>query len=184
MRTVLGWLIGIPVALLLGNGIEWCFHKYVLHGPGKRRRSFWNFHWTQHHREAQCRNMRDADYEDGSLLAWNSRTKELAALTAATVVWVPVAIVARGFVQAVAAGLIYAAVRYCYIHRRAHRDPEWARKRLPWHVDHHLGPNPDANWGITSPWFDIIMGTRELYIGTTRESADRTTSPGHGSTRV
>ena len=32
---------------------------------------------------------------------------------------------------------------------------------LPWHVDHHMGRNPDLNWGVTRPWFDLLLGTRE-----------------------
>ena len=52
-------------------------------------------------------------------------------------------------------------------------DPEWAREHAPWHYDHHMGPNPEANWCITSPFFDEMMGTREPYLGTEREAADR-----------
>ena len=51
-------------------------------------------------------------------------------------------------------------------------DPEWARENLPWHYDHHMGPNQDANWCVTRPWFDDLMGTREPYAGTERESRD------------
>jgi sterol desaturase/sphingolipid hydroxylase (fatty acid hydroxylase superfamily) len=51
-------------------------------------------------------------------------------------------------------------------------DPEWARKVVPWHVDHHLGPDQDKNWCVTKPWFDWVMGTRVPYVGTAREAAD------------
>lgn len=44
---------------------------------------------------------------------------------------------------------------------------------MPWHYDHHMGPNQHKNWCVTKPWFDVIMGTRERYAGTPREAADR-----------
>ena len=63
----------------------------------------------------------------------------------------------------------FSAVRYYRVHKRAHRDPSWAREHLPWHYDHHMGPNQDANWCVTWPWFDWVMGTREHYVGTERD---------------
>jgi hypothetical protein len=35
-----------------------------------------------------------------------------------------------------------------------------------------MGPDQDANWCVTHPWFDLVMGTREPYAGTERERAD------------
>ena len=34
------------------------------------------------------------------------------------------------------------------------------KKAIPWHYDHHMNTNQDANWCVTRPWFDYIMGTR------------------------
>ena len=34
------------------------------------------------------------------------------------------------------------------------------KKAIPWHYDHHMNTNWDANWCVTRPWFDYIMGTR------------------------
>jgi hypothetical protein len=36
-----------------------------------------------------------------------------------------------------------------------------------------MAPNQDANWCVTKPWFDQIMGTREPYVGTERERQDQ-----------
>ena len=49
--------------------------------------------------------------------------------------------------------------------RRAHLDPEWAREHLPWHYDHHMGRDQNANWCVTYPLFDYVMGTRRKYLG-------------------
>jgi sterol desaturase/sphingolipid hydroxylase (fatty acid hydroxylase superfamily) len=63
--------------------------------------------------------------------------------------------------------------RYRRVHRRAHIDPEWGRTHLPWHYDHHMGPNQHKNWGVTFEWFDRLRGTRVPYVGTPKEIADR-----------
>ena len=34
---------------------------------------------------------------------------------------------------------------------------------MPWHYDHHLGKNQDANWGVTTDWVDRVFGTRIEY---------------------
>lgn len=60
------------------------------------------------------------------------------------------------------AGSMYSALNYYYIHRRAHLEPEWARTKIPWHYDHHMNSNQDANWCVTKPWFDYILGTRVI----------------------
>jgi hypothetical protein len=41
-------------------------------------------------------------------------------------------------------------------------DPEWGKKTIPWHYDHHMNTNQDANWCVTKPWFDYISGTRVI----------------------
>jgi hypothetical protein len=46
-------MIGIPLALLAANATEWVVHKYVLHGLGKKKSSFWAFHWHEHHAESR-----------------------------------------------------------------------------------------------------------------------------------
>ncbi len=68
---------------------------------------------------------------------------------------------------------VFGAWNYYRCHKRSHLDPEWARENLPWHVDHHMGPDQDANWGVTSPWMDVLMGTRKPYVGTELEAKHR-----------
>jgi sterol desaturase/sphingolipid hydroxylase (fatty acid hydroxylase superfamily) len=53
----------------------------------------------------------------------------------------------------------YSAGNYYYIHRRAHLEPEWAKRKIPWHYDHHMNSNQDANWCVTKPWFDYDGNT-------------------------
>ena len=146
-------------------------HKRMLHERGKKKGSFWNFHFFDHHNEARRNAMRDAAYEMRWFFPfqWNSRTKEALSLAAGLLIWIPLLTVIPGFASA----SIYATFNYYYTHKRAHLDPEWARRKLPWHYDHHMGPDQEANWGVTRPWFDILLGTRIPYVGTEREAADR-----------
>ena len=41
------------------------------------------------------------------------------------------------------------------------------------HYDHHMGADQDANWCVTRPWFDWIMGTRKPYAFTLKETQAR-----------
>ncbi len=161
-------MIGIPLGLLAANGLEWAVHKHVLHGLGKRKSSMWSFHWHEHHRACRQHEGRDPNY-DRPLLGWHAQGKEALGLVLLGVSVAPLFPVAPGFVGA----LWWSGLRYYKVHKRSHEDPEWAREHLPWHYDHHMGPKQDANWCVSRPWFDHIMGTRVPYVGTPREAADR-----------
>ena len=160
-------MIGIPVGLFLANAGEWVMHKYVLHGLGKKRDSFWSFHWHEHHRNCRQHGHYDPAYRR-SPLRWNPQGKEALALAAVSAGVLPLFPVAPFLVGT----FVYCAADYYRKHKRAHLDPSWAREHLPWHYDHHMGPNQHANWCVTRPWFDILMGTRQPYVGTERERQD------------
>lgn len=161
-------MIGIPIALAAFNAGEWVMHRYVLHGLGKSRRSFFAYHFHEHHREARQNGGYDTFYHR-SLLGWHPQTKEALGLAALGALHLPLAPVAPFYTATV----LYSLVRYYRVHRRAHLDPAWARHNLTWHYDHHMGPDQEANWCVTQPWFDYLMGTRVRYVGTPREARDR-----------
>ena len=109
----------------------------------------------------------DEHYKSSSW-GWNPAGKEVYSLVLLAVVHLPVVFVAPvAWVAAVLGG-----IRYFAYHRRAHLDPEWCKTHIPWHYDHHMGPNPDLNWGVTTDLFDRIFGTREVYLGTVREKRE------------
>ena len=37
------------------------------------------------------------------------------------------------------------------------------KKYVPWHYDHHMGKNQDANWGVTTDWVDKLAGTKSSH---------------------
>jgi sterol desaturase/sphingolipid hydroxylase (fatty acid hydroxylase superfamily) len=172
-------MLGFPIGLLYANAGEWLFHKHVLHGLGKRRESFWSFHFHEHHQESRRHGMLDEDYHR-PLRGWHGQSKEALALALAALAHAPLLPVAPGFTLGVwtSMGLYYAR------HKRAHLDPQWARDHLPWHLDHHLGPDQDQNWCVTFPWFDWVMGTRVPYAGTEREAADVAKREARAKTRT
>ena len=161
-------MIGIPVGLLYANAVEWVVHRYVLHGPGKKKGSFWSFHWAEHHKNARKNGMYDADYEK-SIFDWNARGKEAFGIGLMGLGHLPLFPVAPYFTAAV----VYACGTYLYRHKKCHLDPEWGRIHMTSHYDHHMGTNQDANWCVTRPWFDWILGTRDRYAFTARETRRR-----------
>lgn len=160
-------MIGIPWALAWSSAGEWWIHKHILHGKGKHRESFWSFHWHEHHRNARRNAHRDECYER-PLVGWHAQGKETLALVGLAALHAPLLPVAPWFTLTV----WWRVLHYHRVHKRSHLDPEWARRELPWHYDHHMGPDQDANWGVTHAWADEVFGTRQPYCGTEREAAD------------
>ena len=154
---------GFWVGLVVANGFEWVAHKYILHGThrsGKPRYSpvpdSMKSHW-EHHREVRKTDFNDHGYVEG-ISNWRTKNEIISVAvvaSAASVLFYPVS-------KGMAAAAVYSACNYNYIHRRAHLEPDWAIKKIPWHYDHHMNSNQDANWCVTKPWFDYILGTRVI----------------------
>jgi hypothetical protein len=157
-------MLGIVVGLAYSNIGEWLIHKYVLHGMGRKKSSMWSYHWHEHHKHARKLQHIDPDYQR-SLFAWNAQGKEAAGLAAIVVLHTPLLPVFPFFAATVQLSALY----YYYVHKRAHQDAGWAREHLPWHYDHHMGPDQDKNWCVSWPWFDWVMGTRARWVGTEKE---------------
>jgi hypothetical protein len=47
-----------------------------------------------------------------------------------------------------------------------------------------MGPDQDANWCVTHPFFDHLMGTRKVWLGTAAQRADETRRLEHRSERA
>ncbi len=166
-------MIGIPLGLAYANGFEWLIHKHLLHDRGRNKKSFWSFHWHEHHNKARKNDMIDDQYQSSLLDTLlkgelNAKSKEALGLMVASALHAPLLPVAPFFTLTVWA----CAANYYRVHKRAHLDPVWAKEHLPWHVDHHMGKNQDSNWCVTWPLFDWILNTREAYVGTPQHEAD------------
>lgn len=154
-----GFLAGLVVA----NGFEWIAHKYILHGVHQKGQERYSpipenmkSHW-EHHRIVRKTAFYDHGYVEG-LANWRTKN-EIVSLATVTAVFMPLFYpVSKGMSLAV----LYSACNYYYIHRRAHLEPDWAKRKIPWHYDHHMNSNQDANWCVTKPWFDYILATRVI----------------------
>jgi len=159
-------MIGIPVGIVASHFNEWWIHKYLLHGLGKRRDSVWSFHWSDHHQACRKNGNYDPMYL-APLNEWNPRTREIAAMAVGAAIYLPLTPIAPFFVGT----MVYQGLRYYRMHKRAHLEVEWGKEHMPWHYDHHMAPNQDANWGVTQCWVDKLLGTREPWLGTPEEAA-------------
>lgn len=160
---------GIVAGLLYSNASEWLVHKYVLHGLGRKKDSFYAFHWHEHHKRARKSEMRDEDYERTPFGA-HAQGKEVFMLMGSSAV---AALLIGKKYPWFTATAIFGAWNYYRCHKKAHLDPEWAKEHLPWHYDHHMGPDQDANWCVTHPFFDLVMGTRKPFVGTEIEAKQK-----------
>ena len=114
------------LGLLYANAGEWLMHKYILHGLGKNRHSFWSYHWHEHHAACAKNDMFDPGYQSVTLTAWNAQTKELAVLAGIVLLHVPLFVLFPFFTGAVYASLML----YYYKHRTAralNRDDQLSR---------------------------------------------------------
>ena len=129
-------------------------HKYIFHGIGKNKKSTFSSHWHIHHKLCKKNNFKDKCYIETPLHF--SVKKELTSLLLLVIVHLPLLFISWFFYVS----LIFFSARYFYLHRKSHIDIEWGKKNLPWHYDHHMGKDQDANWGVTNPLWDYILGTR------------------------
>ena len=159
MHLTLVSLLGIPLGLLYAGVVEWLLHKVLLHGVGRNKASAFSFHWHDHHRAARREGMFDPQYVR-PLFTWGSaQLKEALSVAAIALVHAPL----LPFFPVFTAMVWFGSLRYYFVHRRAHLDPEWCKQHLPWHYDHHMGRDQNANWCATTQWFDVLMGTRKIY---------------------
>lgn len=154
---------GFIAGLVVANAFEWVAHKYILHGTHRTGQTRYSpvprsmrSHW-EHHREVRRQAFLDDGYVEG-WSNWRTRNEIISVVAVAGVAGCIFYPVSKGMMWAA----VYSAGNYYYIHRRAHLQPEWAKRTIPWHYDHHMNSNQDANWCVTKPWFDYVLGTRVI----------------------
>jgi len=161
MGMVSGILLWMAAAFVYCNALEWFVHKYLLHGLGKKKNSFWAFHWSDHHKESRKNNFNDPRWAKITLF----KDREFLGIVLLTILHIPTLWLSPFFYSV----LVWRAITYYRVHKKSHEDEEWAKQNVPWHWDHHMGPRKsvEANWCVTNPFFDNLMGTRVKYYLTT-----------------
>ena len=147
------------LGIFFGNVYEYLLHKYVLHGLGKVKKSYFSSHWHIHHRTARKNNFEDISYKN--IFSINSNAKrELKHIGILFILNFPIYFLC----PAIYFGLVFNGILYFLIHRYSHLNPAWAKKYLPWHYEHHMGKNQDKNWCVTLPITDKIVLFLEKYV--------------------
>ena len=154
----------IFLAWIYGHIAEYVIHRWLLHKLGKKRSHPLSYHFHDHHRVARKNAMHDPMYTSHTF-RWDARTKEIVGLATLLIIHSPFLLVFPWVFATLAA----ASISYYYQHAKSHKSVEWARVVLPWHYDHHMGPDQDKNWGVRTAWLDTLFRTREKYYGTRRE---------------
>jgi sterol desaturase/sphingolipid hydroxylase (fatty acid hydroxylase superfamily) len=153
---MINFIITFVIATLIANFTEWFVHKYILHGLGKKKDSFFHFHWRHHH---TCRKY---DNKDEIYVNWKTNKD----------VWKEaISIISMGLFNIIWLWiwpplfycLVFWSMIYFFMHAKSHTNVKWGNRWMPWHRDHHLGSNQDLNYCVTFPLFDYIMKTRKKY---------------------
>ena len=150
------FIISIVLAYLYASFLEWWIHKHVLHGLGKKRGSWFDFHWHSHHKRCRKTGNEDNSYLKSRPFHYSVK-KELIGLSALLALHFPLFYISSPFYFT----LVVCTGRYFYMHRKSHVNVAWGLKAMPWHWNHHMGKNQDANWGITTNLWDKILKTNK-----------------------
>ncbi|HKI75467.1 MAG TPA: sterol desaturase family protein [Pseudomonadales bacterium] len=153
-RLEKGYVPGICLAFLLGlllyTLIEYIFHRWLFHTGLP-----WFADGHQKHHEDP--------------LGYDSLPFFLPALVSLGLSGVYMAVLPVGYALLVAAAVTFGYMTYGLSHFTIHR----VRFRQPWiqgwaaaHHIHHY--HPDRNFGVTTPLWDILLGTRYVRRSTTR----------------
>jgi sterol desaturase/sphingolipid hydroxylase (fatty acid hydroxylase superfamily) len=156
-------LLQVAIAWVYSHIIEYCLHRWWLHDY--KRKHWFKDHFGNHHKAAKKNQMYDARYHSKIDPIGDREIKGLGLLAlmhCPVAFWFPWAYLV----------LVYSAITYFFVHRRSHQDYRWARENVPWHYDHHMGPDQHMNWGVRLPWVDWFVGTRAIHVGTPREEKE------------
>lgn len=148
-------------AFFTGNLIEWILHRYLLHGVGRRPRNIFSFHWLRHHRLVRRLNFRDPDYGRSWIHGvtrhgLSGSAPEVVGLITLVLLVAPVSLILPYYY----CGLVFWAILYYVLHKLSHKYPNFGKTYMPWHYDHHMARNQDANWCVTFPLVDYLLRTR------------------------
>lgn len=147
-------ILQILAGIVYGNLLEWVLHKHILHRTDKR--SPFSAHWYRHHRNTRQNQFVDADYAKW-IWSWDARLSEVIGLLVVAALHVWLFFVAPVFFFTLIAWVFV----YYFVHLISHKWPFIGKKLFRHHYDHHMGKNQNANWCVTFPLWDYILGTRE-----------------------
>ena len=141
-------MIGFFLGFLYGSLLEYLIHDRVFHRMGKKRGSMFSYHLKGHHALARKNNFVDLTL---------SRV-EFYGLLFLILIHLPVIAINVGFW----AGVTLYAIAFKVIHGFQHKYPEFTKKYMKWHWEHHM-KDSNKNFGVVVPWMDYLFRTRKKY---------------------
>ena len=141
---------GVILGFLYANFLDWGVH-ILLHKP--RGKSRFKFHW-KHHKVARKHKNLDPDYSK-KLIHNETWLTTVGVLLHVPLLWI--------FPYFAATAIMY-GITYMFLHRMSHTYVDSFKRWMPWHYEHHMGKNQNANWCVICPLMDHIMGTREKWL--------------------
>ena len=154
------WLV---TGFLIGSLVEWLAHRYLLHNL--KLRSISHAHFRIHHKNTRHNDGYDSDYESIIPKGYDHGWSEIIFLLIAVTLALPLIYVSFWLWFA----LLIHAFSYYWLHRKFHLQPQWGKRWMPWHWDHHMIGNQNSNWGVTNPIFDWVFSTRVKQNGNKRQ---------------
>ena len=144
MSIIVGFFVGLAYA----NFLEWFIHKYIFHKMGRKKGSLWSYHLKGHHVISKKNNFIDLTMSKA----------ETFGLLALILIHLPFFYINAGFAIAI---MIY-TVAFNVLHGYQHKNPEFTKKYMKWHWDHHM-KDSNKNFGVVLPLGDYLFGTRKKY---------------------
>ena len=137
------------IGFLYASLVEWLVHKYLFHGYGKKKNNVFSFHIREHH--VRC--LKNENHDHNFTLRENIGIAFLILLHLPALLWSP----------AFFWGVVSYGINFMIIHKICHMKPEWGRKFVPWHWDHHM-KFQNHNFNVVLPFWDYVLGTRKKIL--------------------
>ena len=126
--------------------VEWAIHKYLFHELGKKKGSKFSFHIRDHHINCLKNGNRDRHFSH----------REIPGILFLLLINFPVVYFMPSFYYAMCTyGMLFILV-----HNIAHIWPQFGKKYIPWHWDHHMRYQ-NHNFNVVLPIADYMFGTRK-----------------------
>ena len=136
--------LGVFLAIMYANLLEYTIHRYLFHGLGKSSSSIFAFHLRDHHIISRKNKFVDKRISK----------KEIIGIIVAILLHTPILYFSPAFFYTVS---IY-GVLFVAIHNSIHCYPILAKRIFWWHWNHHMS-NQNKSWAVVIPITDIITRT-------------------------
>ena len=144
----MSFVLGLVLGLLYGNLLEYCIHDFIFHRLGRKKDSVWSYHLKGHHRLSRKNNFIDL----------TESKAETVGMMFLILIHLPLLYLSVGFWL----GVTCYAASFKIVHGLMHKHPEFTKKYMKWHWDHHM-KDSNKNFGVVAPWADYLFGTRKKY---------------------